>query len=94
MTKQLRAVACIRIVRRLLAEARERKRRVRARLHDLRKDGVRTASRGPLLSNGRLCVRWHFYERAKDNHRLVTEELAAIMAASPSHKALLDSHED
>ena len=72
------SVTCLRLVGRLLAEARDRKRRLRERMNALRGDDVRPPSRGPLLPNGRKCIRWHFYKLAKANHRMATEEVAVL----------------
>jgi hypothetical protein len=50
-----------RLVRQLLAEARDRKRRVRMRLREMRGDWKRYPVRGPVMPNGRPSPQWVFY---------------------------------
>ena len=72
-----------RLVGRLLADARDRKRRMRQRLQDLRGDWVRQPVRGPLLPNGRPAPQWVFYRNAVRNHRAATRQLKALLRILP-----------
>lgn len=83
-TDNLRAVALPRLVRQLIAEAKDRKRRMIERQRALKGDEIRTPSRGPIQKNGRKCIRWHFYESARSNHRAVTEQVTQIVALLPN----------
>ena len=64
----------------LYLQARERKARVRVRLHDLQSDAIFTPCRGPVQPNGKLSHRWEFWCRSVRNHRKVASELAAVLA--------------
>ena len=75
-----------RMVRQLLAEARDRKRRVQLRLRDLRGDWIRCPVRGPLLPNGRPAPQWVFYRNAVNNHRAATAQLNALLRILPNVK--------
>lgn len=66
------------VVETMTAVAREQKRRLRKREADLRGDCNRVPSRGPIQSNGRLCVRWHFYAAAKRKHELLTRQVSEL----------------
>lgn len=66
----------------LIAKAREIKRRSRQRLLDLRGDSILTPSRGPLLSNGRRCFRWHFWRASIENHKKATAKVSAVIKAT------------
>ncbi len=72
-----------RISGQLLAEARDRKRRVRLRLRDLRGDWIQCPVRGPLLPNGRPAPQWVFYRNAVNNHRAATAQLNALLRILP-----------
>lgn len=71
-----------RLVRQLLDEAKDRKRRVKMRLHEMRGDWVRSPVRGPLLPNGRRSLQWVIYQNAARNHKRATDELAALLRAA------------
>ncbi len=73
-----------RVVRQLLAEARDRKRRVRLRLRELRGDWIQHPVRGPLLPNGRPSPQWVFYRNAVNNHRAATAQLSALLRILPN----------
>ena len=81
------AVHCTRLVRQLLDEARDRKRRLRARLLEMRGDWIRYPVRGPILSNGRPSPQWIIYQHAVRNHKRATEELAALLRMLPNKQA-------
>jgi hypothetical protein len=54
----------------LIVEARWRKLRARERCAALKgDDGIRRPSRGRIQSNGHACIRWHFWQGAKERHR-------------------------
>ena len=75
-----------RLVRQLLDEARNRKRRVAIRLWDLRGDWLRCPVRRPMMRNGRPSPGWLFYQRAVANHRRATRELNALLRILPNTK--------
>lgn len=73
-----------RLVRQLRDEARDRKRRVRMRLWELRGDWIRFPVRGPILPNGRPSPQWVIYQNAVRNHKRATSELAALLRLLPN----------
>ena len=73
-----------RLVRLLLDEAKDRKRRVRQRLCDLRGDWIRYPVRGPVMPNGRPSPQWQFYLNAVSNHRAVCRQLKALLRILPN----------
>jgi len=73
-----------RLVRQLLDEARDRKRRVSVRLYELRGDWIRYPVRGPMLPNGRPSPQWVIYQNAVRNHKRATDELAALLRLLPN----------
>ncbi len=82
-----------RLVRQLLDEARDRKRRVRTRLREMRGDWIRCPVRGPMLPNGRPSPQWAIYQNAVRNHKRATDELAVLMRVLPNDK-LTDRREN
>jgi len=63
-----------------LDEARDRKRRVRRRLDDMRGDFGSNAVRGPWRP-GRPGVKWHLYQSARSLHARATQRVAALVCA-------------
>lgn len=53
--------------------AKEQKQRLKKRMRDLTNINLEN-SRGPLLKNGRVCVRFHFYKKAKKKHEKLSAE--------------------
>ena len=85
ISKETPVGGCLeRLVGQLLDEARHRKRRVAARLWDLRGDWIRCPVRGPMLPNGRPSPGWLFYQRAVANHSRATQELKALLRVLPN----------
>jgi hypothetical protein len=78
-----------RLVRQLLAEARDRKRRVRMRLREMRGDWIRYPVRGPVMPNGRSSPQWVFYRNAVRNHKRATAELATLLRVVGHHRKQL-----
>jgi hypothetical protein len=74
------------LVGQLMDEARHRKRRVAARLWDLRGDWLRCPVRGPMLPNGRPAPGWCLYQRAVANHRRAMRELNALLRILPNDR--------
>jgi len=73
-----------RLVRQLLDEAKDRKRRVKMRLYDLRGGWTSPAVRGPILPNGRPAPQWVIYQNAVRNHKRKNDELAALLRVLPN----------
>ena len=73
-----------RLVRDLVAEARDQKRRVRERLRALRGDEIRTPSRGPIQRHGMRCIRWHYWQAASAKHREITSRITAVKSCIPN----------
>ena len=73
-----------RLVRDLVRDAREQKRRVRERLHALKGDEIRTPSRGPIQRNGMRCIRWHYWRAATAKHREITTRITAVKSRIPN----------
>jgi hypothetical protein len=63
------------ILQNLLLSAKIQKRRKKERLIDLGGDWVKVPSRGPLLSNGKKCLRWHFWKAAQTKHQKITQQI-------------------
>lgn len=78
-----------RLVRDLLRDARDQKRRVRERLRALRGDDVKTPSRGPIQRNGMRCIRWHYWQAASAKHREITSRITAVKSCLPNDQAHL-----
>lgn len=73
-----------RLVRQVLDEAKDRKRRVKMRLREMRGDWIRCPVRGPVLPNGRPSPQWVIYQNAVRNHKRATNELAALLRVLPN----------
>lgn len=73
-----------RVVRQLLDEAKDRKRRVKMRLREMHGDWICHPVRGPLRPNGRPSPQWVFYKMAVRNHKRAAEELAALLRVLPN----------
>ena len=84
-------LTCRALVRQLVAEAIVRKRRMIERRRALMGDEIRTPSRGAIQENGRKCIRWHFYDVARANHRAVTDQVTQLVALLPNNSASLTS---
>jgi hypothetical protein len=67
-------------IRDLIATAKRRKLNAKERLAVMKGDEVRFPSRGPIQYNGRACIRWHFWQGARERHqklgRLIKELIA------------------
>ena len=64
----------------LIATAKRRKANAKERLAVMKGDERRYPSRGPIQYNGRACIRWHFWQGARERHqnlgRLIKELIA------------------
>jgi hypothetical protein len=64
----------------LIATAKRRKANAKERLSAMRGDEVRIPSRGPIQRNGRCCIRWHFWEGARERHRRLGRLIKELIA--------------
>jgi hypothetical protein len=74
------------LVEDLKRTAREQKRRTAQRLLALRGDWTSTPSRGPVQTNGRLCIRWHFWMAAGKKARKITDQITSIQSLQKRSK--------
>jgi hypothetical protein len=67
-------------IRDLIATAKRRKANAKERLAVLNGDEVLLPSRGPIHRRGQYCIRWHFWQGARERHqklgRLIKELIA------------------
>ncbi len=68
------------LISKLTREAKKQKRRVKERLNALRGDWVRTPSRGPIQQNKTKCIRWHFWQAAKEKQNKLTAQITACFS--------------
>jgi hypothetical protein len=65
----------------LICEARWQKLRARERLAYLKgDDGIRKSSRARIQSNGRACIRWHFWQAARAKHKEQSRLISMLIA--------------
>jgi hypothetical protein len=64
----------------LITTAKQRKANAKERLAVMKGDERRYPTRGPVNHQGRYCVRWHFWQGARERHqklgRLIKELIA------------------
>jgi hypothetical protein len=77
-----------RLVRDLIRAAKDQKRRTRRRLRDMAGDFIAEPSRGPIQRNGRLCIRWHFWQASRAKHQAITDQITAVKSCIPNARAM------
>ena len=64
----------------LIATAKRRKANTKERLAVMKGDEVRLPARGPIRYNGRACIRWHFWQGARERHKRLGRLIKELIA--------------